>query len=306
MEDVMRWYGEYVEFENTFDGGAWVEWTAQHTEIPVYFLTAYLAITFNGPQMLEEKDPYPIRSQFALWNLLLAVFSIIGCYKTMPVLVQALQTHGLTYTACTNPSEWYLNGPSGFWTTLFVYSKIPELLDTVFLVLQKKKVIFLHWFHHATVLLYCWHSFSVKSATGIWFISMNYFVHSVMYSYYFFMIIGQKWIAKLIAKQITSLQLLQMAIGLTVTLHSARIHWEGGKEACSVDAANYKMGLGMYFSYLILFAMLFYDKYLKKPEDKPASGKRKEVCGVDVSQVRDSAGMFRSNTSTDLKAKKKE
>lgn len=135
---------------------------------------------------------------------------MIGCYKTMPVLVSALQEHGLTYTTCTNPSSWYLLGPSGLWTTLFVYSKIPELLDTVFLVLQKKKVIFLHWFHHATVLLYCWHSFCVKSATGIWFISMNYFVHSVMYSYYFFMIIGQKWIAKLIAKQITTLQLLQV------------------------------------------------------------------------------------------------
>lgn len=52
----------------------WVEWTSQHTEIPVYCLTLYLAITFNGPQMLEESAAYPIRSQFALWNLLLAVF----------------------------------------------------------------------------------------------------------------------------------------------------------------------------------------------------------------------------------------
>ena len=33
---------------------------------------------------------------------------------------------------------------------LFIYSKIPELMDTVFLVLQKKRVIFLAWFHHTT------------------------------------------------------------------------------------------------------------------------------------------------------------
>eukprot|EP00959_Pyramimonas_sp_CCMP1952_P446462 9347841-Pyramimonas_sp.AAC.2 len=44
----------------------------------------------------------------------------------------------------------YLNGPSGLWVGLFIYSKIPELLDTVFLVLQKKRVIFLAWFHHTT------------------------------------------------------------------------------------------------------------------------------------------------------------
>jgi hypothetical protein len=66
-------------------------------------------------------------------------------------------------------------------------------------------------FHHATVLLYCWHSFTVRSATGIWFIAMNYFVHSIMYSYYFLMIIGQKYLAKLIAQHITSLQILQVS-----------------------------------------------------------------------------------------------
>ena len=39
-----------------------------------------------------------------------------------------------------DPQEWHLDGPSGFWLGMFIYSKIPELLDTVFLVLQKKKV----------------------------------------------------------------------------------------------------------------------------------------------------------------------
>lgn len=44
----------------------------------------------------------------------------------------------------------YNNGACGLWVGLFIYSKIPELLDTVFLVLQKKRVIFLAWFHHTT------------------------------------------------------------------------------------------------------------------------------------------------------------
>ena len=39
---------------------------------------------------------------------------------------------------------------------------------------------------------------------------MNYFVHSIMYSYYFLMITGQKYLAKLIAQHITTLQILQV------------------------------------------------------------------------------------------------
>ena len=69
---------------------------------------------------------------------------------------------------CTDPAEWYLIGPTGLWVGLFIFSKLPELFDTAFLVLQKKKVIFLHWFHHTTVLLYCWHAYHNRIGPGIW------------------------------------------------------------------------------------------------------------------------------------------
>lgn len=34
----------------------------------------------------------------------------------------------------------------GFWTWLFVLSKLPELGDTIFIVLRKQPLIFLHWY----------------------------------------------------------------------------------------------------------------------------------------------------------------
>ena len=64
----------------------------------------------------------------------------------------------------------------GLWVGLFIYSKMPELLDTAFLTFQKKPVIFLHWFHHVTVLLYCWHAYHHQVSSGLWFASMNYCV----------------------------------------------------------------------------------------------------------------------------------
>ncbi len=102
----------------------------------------------------------------------------------VPALFNKFQAEGFHATVCSDAS-WYANGPSGYWVTLFIYSKIPELLDTIFMVLRGKPVIFLHWFHHVTVLMYCWHAYHVMIGAGVWFAAMNYSVHSVMYFYFF-------------------------------------------------------------------------------------------------------------------------
>ena len=34
---------------------------------------------------------------------------------------------------------------AGYWTFMFVMSKVPELGDTIFIVLRKQPLIFLHW-----------------------------------------------------------------------------------------------------------------------------------------------------------------
>ena len=46
----------------------------------------------------------------------------------------------------------------GFFVALFIYSKVFELVDTLWLTLRKAPVIFLHWYHHVTVPLDCSHS----------------------------------------------------------------------------------------------------------------------------------------------------
>ena len=38
--------------------------------------------------------------------------------------------------------------------------------STLWLLLRKSPVILLHWYHHVTVLLYCWHAYSVRIGTG--------------------------------------------------------------------------------------------------------------------------------------------
>lgn len=167
---------------------------------------------------------------------------------------------------------------AAFWTFLFTLSKVVELGDTAFIVLRKQPLIFLHWYHHITVLLYTWYSYAETSATGRWFITMNLFVHSWMYSYYALKAMGfspPKWIAI----TITTLQLMQMIVGCVIVF-VAYLYRQTNE--CNVSLYNIKFSMLMYFSYFILFARFFQQAYLSdKPGNKAKKAYANETSGND-------------------------
>ena len=72
--------------------------------------------------------------------------------------------------------------------------------DTLFIILRKQQLIFLHWYHHITVLIYVWYSYMDHTAPGQWFLVMNYTVHALMYTYYAFRSMKfkiSKWVSDL-------------------------------------------------------------------------------------------------------------
>lgn len=141
---------------------------------------------------------------------------------------------------------------------LFVFSKAPELIDTVFIVLRKNRLIFLHWYHHVTVLLFCWHSYATRSSAGLYFASMNYGVHALMYFYYFLSATGYKapW-----AGLVTSLQISQMFVGMFVCGAVATFKYLHGRP-CDMSDDNLLWGGIMYASYAALFIFFASEKYL--------------------------------------------
>lgn len=105
-----------------------------------------------------------------VWNFGLSIFSLAGAAYCVPRLLFGTEAGLLTagfYPAVCAPALSYGFGMSGFFTALFIYSKFFELLDTTWLLLRKHDVIVLHWYHHFTVLLYCWHSYSVRTGTRL-------------------------------------------------------------------------------------------------------------------------------------------
>jgi elongation of very long chain fatty acids protein 6 len=260
----MQWIADFESYESKFDAKPWTLWTEMHPEVVVTSVLVYFFVVFFTPRVL--KRPWNLKPFFFYWNFFLALFSMVGSWKVVPTLINALIVHDFDYTICTEPRIWYNHGQVGLWVTLFVYSKIPELLDTFFLVFQKKEVIFLHWYHHFTVLMYCWHAYYSTISAGIWFCAMNYCVHSIMYMYFCLTSCNLpkplfRAIRNFYAPVVTIAQLTQMALGIIITFKSAIKHQQLGTEGCWTNQTNYFFGFIMYFSYFLLFAVLFAKKY---------------------------------------------
>jgi len=224
--------------------------------------SAYLLGLWAGTASMKDRKPYDLRAPLVLWNLLLAIFSLVGALRTAPHLLLLLWDFGFEYTVCRAAVPSYGNGPSGLWVLLFIYSKYFELVDTLFLVLRKRKVGFLHWYHHCSVLLYCWHAYMWETPTGIYFTAMNYSVHAIMYFYYFLAATCSrppKW-----GLLVTILQLVQMAVGIAITLSHLRILLTGTVQHCDGHIPNLTAALGMYASYFVLFAQFLFNRYCLK------------------------------------------
>jgi len=252
-----------------FNGFKWTRFTSQHWEIPLVAVTLYLVMVFALKRRMADAKPMRLQPVVVVWNFALSVFSMAGvAYCVPPFLFNedvGLLTGGFYPSVC-NHSSSYGMGESGFFVFLFIYSKLFELVDTLWLLLRKSPVILLHWYHHATVLLYCWHAYSVRIGTGLWFASMNYSVHALMYFYFGLTQCGPagRKFAKKFAMLITTLQLTQMVFGIIVTVASVYYHSIG--QACYVNLTNSFLGLLMYTSYFVLFLQLFLEHYVFKKE----------------------------------------
>jgi len=157
---------------------------------------------------------------------------------------------------------------------MFVISKVYELGDTVFIVLRKQPLIFLHWYHHVSVMIYVWYSYTDHTSPGRWFMVMNYTVHSFMYTYYAARAMRFS-VARWVNKFITSIQISQMVMGLVINFTIYRVKTQGGRY-CQQSFVNIRYCTLMYLSYFCLFAYFFYVTYVQKKKPPTVSDVKKK------------------------------
>jgi hypothetical protein len=250
-----HWVPDYAE--GTFLVYA-SDWMLSHPEVPLLAMVIYLFLIWYIPYTMKDRPGFELRGPYILWNALLAGFSIVGAIYVVPPHVKALLEHGFTYDYCS-PDEEYASP----FTLYFCLSKIPELIDTVFIMLRKRPLIFLHWYHHVATMWFCWFAWACKLQCGGAFAAMNLTVHSIMYSYYAFSALGFRF-PNIVRISITSMQIFQMIAGTEIVIHTL-IYCPYGNRTLLLA------GLAMYISYFLLFSKLFYENYCipKAVEKRP-------------------------------------
>ncbi|EKX50081.1 hypothetical protein GUITHDRAFT_67434, partial [Guillardia theta CCMP2712] len=197
------------------DGFHWDERALlSNWKYPVVSGISYVILLFAVQYIMRDKKPMKLKWPYALHNGALSLFSLAILIGQGYETFLHWQKTSMFEVFC-----WQAEGPPNgrlfFWSYLFYLSKYYELLDTIFLVLKKKPLDFLHCYHHAIVPFSAWLGFQgwyMPIITGCLF---NSAVHVVMYFYYMMATLGKTVWWK---KYLTVFQIIQFCSGGFFTL----------------------------------------------------------------------------------------
>ncbi|KAI9573436.1 GNS1/SUR4 family-domain-containing protein [Boletus coccyginus] len=238
-------------------------WTALSTGI-----LSYLAIVFGLQEFMKDRPAFKLRKPFRIHNAFLSLSSLV-LLALMIEEVTKLWYHAGAYGAFCASASWTRR--LEFYYMINYYFKYIEFLDTVFLVLKKRPLSFLHVFHHSTTALLTFVQIEAK-LSGAWsVICLNLGVHVVMYYYYFAAAGGAKLWWK---KHLTTMQILQFIIDIFLFhfglyQHFAFTYWPYLPHIgdCAGDSKTAIFADVLIMSFLGLFANFYVQTYTKTDGD---------------------------------------
>ncbi|NXO93735.1 ELOV4 protein, partial [Certhia brachydactyla] len=233
-------------------------WPLVYSPIPVTLVfTSYLFVVALGPSCMRQRRQLELRAPLLIYNLAMVALSSYMFYEFLVTSFLANYSY-LCQPVDYTRSELGMRMARVCWW--FFFSKVIELLDTVFLILCKKQeqVTFLHVYHHGSMLFNWWSGVKYVPGGQAFFIGMlNSFVHIFMYAYYALASLGPRMRRHLWWKRyLTILQLCQF---VAIAAHSS---YNLFTECPFPDGFNIAVFLYV-LSLLALFLHFYYRTYVR-------------------------------------------
>jgi hypothetical protein len=245
---------------------------------PLYLLILpYIALQpvfrkFVQKTDIYEKNKHACKLVMAYYNVVMAVFSLVSFVgMTACCVAIALKGEGdRGLFGLGHYDQSTLEGRVYFELSKYFYlSKYIEFVDTYFLILCGREVGWLQFIHHigAPIDMGVWHNNEIE---GTWiFVAFNGLIHTIMYYYYACCIM--KWKFPLPKSIITSCQLTQFVVGLTLV-------WSYYFTACWWEGEVRRFGFWVNYAYVGIVLTLFINFYIKTyitgPKKKKAAARR--------------------------------
>ncbi|WWD18240.1 hypothetical protein CI109_102690 [Kwoniella shandongensis] len=170
----------------------------------------YLLIIFGGRELMKSRKPFKLTVPFQVHNVYLTLGSGLLLALMIEEILPLFLKHGFFWSIC-NPKAFTPRLVTYYMINYYI--KYVELIDTVFLVLKKKPLAFLHVFHHAATAILCYTQLQGETSVQWVVITLNLLVHVIMYYYYYATAGGAKIWWK---KYLTSMQITQFVIDLFI------------------------------------------------------------------------------------------
>ncbi|CAG7919299.1 unnamed protein product [Penicillium olsonii] len=245
-------------------------------------LVTYYVIIFGGREVMKKLPAFKLNTLFMIHNLVLTLVSGILLVLFIEQLLPTIVRHGVFYAICDHSGGW--TQPLIILYYLNYLNKYVEFIDTIFLVLKKKPLTFLHTYHHGATALLCYTQLIGVTAVQWVPITINLLVHVVMYWYYFQSARGVRIWWK---KYITMLQILQFVIDVGFIYFasytyftSAYFPWMPNMGKCAGEEFAAMAGIGIISSYLVLFISFYiatYNKAVKSGRPRRNTGQKSLV-----------------------------
>lgn len=258
-------------------------------------IALYYVVILGGRELMRSRPAYELNTLFKIHNFILTAVSGVLLVLFLDQIIPTISKNGLFYAICHHDGGWTPHLVTLYY--LNYLTKYVELLDTVFLVLKKKPLTFLHCYHHGATALLCF-SQMVGVTTVSWVpITLNLTVHVIMYWYYFQSARGIRIWWK---EWITRLQIIQFIIDLGFIYYASYTLFVSNyypslphQGSCAGENHAALSGMGILTSYLVLFISFYIATYSKASNKKSLDRQSAKT----IKEAEESQGIMNSGSS---------